>query len=99
MSNMRDLCNMPRLFILELLASLLLPVAFMHQIFNPWDVAGTATSFPCCMLMVTFVSILSLNERSWESSSNSQIPKNWLAIIVLYVLNGEIKTGHQVLMQ
>lgn len=56
-SHLRDLCYVSRLFILELLTSFLLPVGFIHQGFNPWDVARTAKLFPYCMFTVTFLSI------------------------------------------
>lgn len=57
MSQLHDLCNMSRLFILVLVVSFFLPVGFIHQAFNPWAVARTATLFPYSMFTVTLLSI------------------------------------------
>lgn len=57
MSQLHDLCNMSRLLILFLTVSFLLPVGFIHQAFNPWDVARTTTLLPYCVFTATLLGI------------------------------------------
>lgn len=43
--------------ILVLIVSFLVPVGFIYQAFNPWDVARTATLFPYYMFTVMLLDI------------------------------------------